>query len=156
MVIDLGDPIPMAQALQAFPVSFQNPLIGERKVFFEPPEEGGTEIEADMRIVIDDVQDLPVTINDSGMGIRPVAFGSDPLVPVMIWRSALFPFDDIEPGALPGGLIEMAVNGDKGIFHQIKKTESKGLFNIRYPIVESFTIGENKKSKKKKGAPLGS
>jgi len=78
MVINLADAVSMAQALQAFFVCIENLLIGERKVFFEPAKESGAEIEADMRIVIVDGQDLPLTINNPGMGMPSISSTMSP------------------------------------------------------------------------------
>ena len=70
-----------------------------------------------MRIVVDDVEDLSPAIHDPGMSIGPVTLGGDPFIPVMKGMGALFPFNHIKPGVLPGGLIEVAMNGNKSVFH---------------------------------------
>jgi hypothetical protein len=51
------------------------------------------------------------------VSIGPIALQGDPFVPVMKGIGALLGLNDIEPGVLPGRLVEMAVNGDIGIFH---------------------------------------
>ena len=64
-------------------------------------------------------EDLSLAIHDPGMGIGPVAFGGNPLIPVMIRMGALFPLNGIKPGILPRRLIKMAMNRYKGVFHLI-------------------------------------
>ena len=51
------------------------------------------------------------------MSIGPIAFQGDPLIPVMEGMGALLSFNDLDPGVLPGRLVEMTVNGYKGVFH---------------------------------------
>ena len=51
------------------------------------------------------------------MSIGPVALPGDSFIPVMEGMGAFLGLDDFEPGVLPGGLVEMAMNGYKGVFH---------------------------------------
>jgi hypothetical protein len=116
MIINLCDGIPMAKPSQTFPVCLKDLLINGREFLLKPGEEGGAKIEADGGVVIKDIQDLPFAVNDPGISIRPIAFESDPFVPVVKGMSALLGLDDFKPGVLPRRLIEMTMNGNKGIF----------------------------------------
>ena len=63
------------------------------------------------------IKDLPSPIDDPGTGIWPVAFKSNPLIPVVKGMGALLGLNDFEPGVLPGRLIEMTVNAYESVFH---------------------------------------
>jgi hypothetical protein len=117
MIIDLRDGIPMAKPSQTFPVCFKDLLIDGRKILLQPGKEGGTKIETDGGVIIDDIQNLPSCIDNPSVSIGPVALKSDPFIPVMKGMGAFFGLNDFEPGVLPGRLIEMTMNGDKCILH---------------------------------------
>jgi hypothetical protein len=117
MVIDLGDRIPMAQTSEALPVRLKDLLIDERFLPFYPGEECGAEIKTEIGIIVEDIEDLFLTIDDPRITIGPITLEGDPLVPVMERMGALLTFNGLQPGIFSGWLIEMAMNGYEGIFH---------------------------------------
>jgi hypothetical protein len=117
MVIDLRDRIPVAQTLEAFPVRFKNLLINERPLPLYPGKERGAEIETEERVVVEDIEDLSLSIDDPRIGIGPITFEGDPFIPVMKRLSARLTFNGLQPGIFSGGLIEMTVNGYISVFH---------------------------------------
>ena len=82
------------------------------------------------------------------MSIGPVALQGDPFVPVMKGICALLGFNDVEPGVLPRGLVEMAVNGYVGVFH-LWSTGDYLIFNalsyITLLISKEFLIRKGKR-----------
>jgi hypothetical protein len=123
----------MAEAPEAFPVGFYDLLIDERKLFLQPGEEGGAEVETDRSIVVGDIENLPLLIDDSGIPIGAVALEGDPFIPVVERVSALLPLDGSEPGVFPGRLIEVTVDGSIAAFDFSRRQSSSlwfGLFHF--------------------------
>jgi hypothetical protein len=132
MVIDLRDRIPVAQTPEAFPVRFKDLLINERPLPLYPGKERGAKIETEERVVVEDIEDLSLSIDDPRIGIGPVTFEGDPFIPVMKRASALLTFNDLQPWILPWRLIEMAMNGHKGVFHLWSSGHDLNLDSLSY------------------------
>jgi hypothetical protein len=144
MIINLCDGISVTKSSQTFPVCLKDLLIDRRRILLQPGEKGGAKIEADGRIIIEDIQDLLLSVNDPGISIRPIAFKADPFVPVVKRMSALLGLDDFKPRVLPRRLIEMTMNGDISIFdlwsirHNLNPAS---LSYIRRSISKEFLVG---------------
>ena len=110
MVIRLGQGVAVAQPLQAAAVRVQDPPVGCRGLGLQPAHEGGAEIEADMLVIIDDVQNAALVVENAGATVGRIAFGVDALVPIVVRMSAALHFDLLDPGVFPGRLIEMAMD----------------------------------------------
>jgi hypothetical protein len=119
VIIGLGHGVSIAKTLEAFPVGLYDLLIDERKLFLQPREEGGTEVETDGSIVVGDIENLPLLIDDSGIPIGTVALEGDPFIPVVEGMGALLSLDGSEPWIFPGRLIEVTVDGNECVFHSI-------------------------------------
>src|SRR5262249_54056683 len=96
--------------LLALAVSRENGLIGLRYGVFKPGEQRRANVEADPGIVVDDLDDAALAVQDPGGGVGRVAFGGDPLVPVVIRIGRILQLDRLQPGILPRGLVEVAMN----------------------------------------------
>jgi hypothetical protein len=110
MIIDLCHGITLAKPPYAFPISLDDLLINCREFPFQPGKEGGTEIETDGGVVIHEIEDLPFTIDDTGIGIGPITFEGDPFVPVMKRVSAFLSLNRFQPWVFSRRLIEVAMN----------------------------------------------
>ena len=95
-----------------FAVGGEDRAIDVRCFLLQPAKQGWTEIEADPRIVVDDADDAATRVEDAGPGIRPVAFGGDPLVPVVVRIRRVLELHDLEPRVLPRWLVEVSVDTD--------------------------------------------
>src|SRR5690606_28952297 len=73
------------------------------------------EVEADVRVVVDDPNDAIARIEDARIGVGRVALRRDPLVPVVIRRRGILVLDGLEPAILPRRLVEMSVDADESI-----------------------------------------
>ena len=100
------------ETLHGEPVRVHDGLVEPRMVPVQPGQQRWAEIEADLGVVVDDIDDIPVAVQDARAGIGAVAFGGDALVPVMVGVGRILDLDLLEPGVLPGRLVEMAVDAD--------------------------------------------
>jgi hypothetical protein len=91
-------------------------LIDRGRVGLKPAEQRRTEIKADGGIIADDIEDFPLFVYDTGIGIGTVAFEGDPFVPIMKGVSALLGLNGLKPGVFPRRLIEMTMDCDKNVF----------------------------------------
>ena len=107
----------MAKVSEALPIGFKNLLIEMRILFLNPGKKGGAKIKTDGGVIVDDIEDLPLAINDSSIGIWSIALKGDPVIPIMKGMSTLFSFNFLKPRILSRRLIEMTMNGYKGVFH---------------------------------------
>ncbi len=82
---------------------------------FHPGQQGRSEIEADPRVVVDDLLDAAVRIQNPGGGVGRVALGGDPLVPVVIRIGRILQLDRFQPGVFPRRLVEMTMNADVSV-----------------------------------------
>jgi hypothetical protein len=110
VVVSLGDGVAVPQSRQALRIRRQNLRIGVRGLLLEPADEGGPKIEAQVLIIVDDIQNPPLPVIDPGGAVGAVAFGGDPGVPVVVGGGAGLHFDLFDPGIFPGRLIKMAVD----------------------------------------------
>ena len=86
--------------------------VGAGSEVFEPAEQGGAEVEAHARVVVDDADDLAVVVDDAGGAVGGVALGGDALVPVVVGGGGVLELDGFEPGVLAGRLVEVAVDAE--------------------------------------------
>ena len=110
MAVSLGDGVAVPQGREALAVGLQDLGIGFRGLVRQPTDQGGAEIEADMFVVVDNVQDAVLAVINPGRGVGTVTFGIDAGVPIVEGMGAGLHLDLLDPGVLPGGLIEMAVD----------------------------------------------
>jgi hypothetical protein len=106
----------MAKSSKALLIGFENLLINRREFRLQPGEQRGAEIETDAGVIVGNLQDLPFAIGDPGIGVWPIAFEGNPLVPIVKRIGALLGLNDFKPRILPRGLVEMAVNGNISVF----------------------------------------
>ena len=113
VVVDLRDGGAVAAvALGAGDVGVEDAAIGAGSFVGEPVEQGGAEVEAHARVVVDDADDLVLAIDDARGAVGGVALGGDALVPVVVGRGGVLDLDGLEPGILARRLVEVAVHAD--------------------------------------------
>ena len=74
MVVSLGKGRTMSR--EPFPaqfIGFKNTLVSIRVVTLQPSKEGGTEVKAYFRVIIDDGYYSSFSIEEAGLGIRRIA-----------------------------------------------------------------------------------
>src|SRR5256712_5346766 len=94
----------------------------------EPRQQRRTRVERDLLEVVDDVQDAVLLVHAPRRGVRRVALGGHPLVPVVERRRPILHLDGLEPGVLAGRLVEVAVDDDRA-----GQNSSRPLRNSRRP-----------------------
>ena len=87
-------------------------LIAFLIVRFHPRKQSGSEVEADARIIVDDLFDYTLAIKDPGGRVRTITFGSDPFVPIVVRVCGILNFNNFQPCIFPWGLIKMSMNTD--------------------------------------------
>ena len=108
-----------APPILAEPVGLDDSLEGLRRLVGHPLQERGAEVEADPRIVIQEVDDASLAIEQAGPRVRGVALVGDPLVPVVKRGRRVLNLDDAQPGILAGGLVKVAVDAEiSGMAHR--------------------------------------
>ena len=110
--------------LEALAVGLLQRLVHIGRLVFEPAQERRPEIEADPGIVVHDLRDEPFAVDDPGRVVRPIAFHRDAVVPVVERRRGVLDLDLLQPGVLPGGLVEMAM--DAYVSHRITSCVRSG------------------------------
>jgi hypothetical protein len=63
------------------------------------------------------IENPPSSIDNPSIGIGTIAFEGDSFIPIVKGMGALFGLNGFEPGILPRGLVEVAMNRYKCIFH---------------------------------------
>ena len=116
MVVGLGQgrPVP-PERFPAFSVGLHHGAVGPRLVLFEPGQEGRTEVEAGLDVIVHDVDDLLVLAQDARGRVGAVAFGRDALVPVVVGEGRVLDLDFLQPGIFPRRLIEVAVQANMAL-----------------------------------------
>jgi hypothetical protein len=77
---------------------------------FHPAEKGGTKIETDPGVIVDEVNHPLFRIKDARSGIACVTFCIDPFIPIVVGIGRILEFHAFQPGIFPGRLVKMAVN----------------------------------------------
>ncbi len=109
--------------IAALGISVQNGSVSFGREILHPRKQGGSEVKTDLRIIVDDIDDLEIRIEDARGCVRGVALGVYPLVPVVVGISGILHLDDLEPGIFPGRLIEMPVDADIPDAGQVRHEE---------------------------------
>src|SRR5918995_4017889 len=109
--------------LLTFAVGFEYRLIDLGRFGLEPGEQRRAEIKTDFRIIVDEPDDLIIAVEDARNRIRRIAFGGDPLVPIVIRVSGILKLDGFEPWVLPWRLVEMSVNANVSLHLNLSLTE---------------------------------
>src|SRR5947209_5849663 len=98
-------------------IRVQDRGIGRRLALLEPAQKRRSEVEADRRVVVDDLDDPIVRVENTRRSIGLVALGGDPLVPVVIRMRGILSLDRFQPRVLARRLIEVTVNTDEANAH---------------------------------------
>ena len=118
MVIALRHSCAMtAEALAGLPVGSLDGLVEAGNFCLDPGDQRGTEIEADLRVVIHDVHDFLLPIENARGRIGCVAFGGHSFVPIMVRIGGVLNLNSLKPGILSGRLIEVRVYANIAIGH---------------------------------------
>jgi len=116
VVVDLRDGVAVTVARRhARPIGLDHLCVHVRPLAGQPRAEGRAHVEGDLLEVVDDVEDLVVLVDASGRGVRRVALGGYPVVPVVVRGRRVLHFDRFEPGVLAGRLVEVAVDDDRAV-----------------------------------------
>jgi hypothetical protein len=81
-------------------------------MFFHPGEKRGSKIEADLGIVVDDIDNSLIVIQNPRGRIWRVALRGDAPIPVVIGIGGVLNFYLFEPGIFSRGLIEVPMNAN--------------------------------------------
>ncbi|SPF47440.1 hypothetical protein SBDP1_650007 [Syntrophobacter sp. SbD1] len=132
VIVGLGQSISMTREfLQAPPVGLQNCLIRFSGIPLHPEQDRWTEVEAYTGIIIHQLGYPPFRIPDSRHGVCRVAFGRNPLVPVVVGERGILDLDGLQPGAFPWRLIKMSMDTNESV-HQLdlllQTYNEKGMF----------------------------
>ena len=106
------------KAFPAFPVGFKDRFIHTGGMHLQPGQERGTEVEADLAVIVHDFNDLTLLVQYAGGRIGRVAFRGDALVPVMIRESGILKFDGFQPCIFTRRLIKVTMDADKAVHHR--------------------------------------
>ena len=121
VVVGLGHRRTMAgEKPLAFAVGRQNRFIHRRTLLLHPRKQGGTKVEADLGIVVDDLQNAAIAIQNPRGAVGRITFRRDPLVPVVIRISRILVFHRFQPGIFPRRLVKVGMNADVP-FHQVSR-----------------------------------
>ena len=101
-----------AAILATLAVRVENCLIDPGRRGLQPRQEGGTEIETDERIIVDDGGDAVVAIENPRCRIRGITLRSYSFVPIVIRVSRILQFNRLEPRVFARRLIEVSVDAD--------------------------------------------
>jgi hypothetical protein len=98
------------ETLRAHAIGLQNRLVGVGRFVLHPGQQGGPEVEADARVVVDDFCDAAFRVQNARGAVGRVAFRRDALVPIVIGSGGILQLDRLQPRILARRLIEVAVN----------------------------------------------
>src|SRR5437867_573068 len=107
-------------------VGVEDRCVSGRRLLCQPAEERRPEVEADAAVIVDDPLDRARFIEDPRPGIRPVALGAYPLVPIMKRRRAVLDFDRLQPRVLAGRLVKMPVYTNKAFQISVRSRNAAG------------------------------
>src|SRR4030043_512047 len=121
--------------LQALPVPPKDGLIGFGGIILHPEQDRRTEVEAYTGIIVHQLGDSSFRIPDSRYGVGRVAFGGNPLVPVVVWERRILDLNGLQPGAFSGRLIKMPMDTNKSVHKLVLRLQTyneKGMFRQGY------------------------
>src|SRR5882757_1655185 len=105
--------------LLAHAIGFQDAGVHLRRLRFQPREQRWTKVEADLGIVVDDLEYPPLIIDDSRRAIRGVALGGDTLVPIVKGIRRGLRFDGLQPRILSRRLIKVSMDANVTFHKQL-------------------------------------
>ena len=112
MVVALGQGVARPGGLLGEPVRLDEVVVQGRVVAHDPSMQGGSDVEAQVAVVVHDVGDAPLPVHQPGRPVGAVAFLVDAPVPVVGRCGGGVQKHVVQPGVLPGGLVEMGVDAD--------------------------------------------
>ncbi len=113
VVVGLGYGRTMAgKQLPALLVSVQYLGVGVGGVVLHPGKQGGSEIEADAGIVVNDLDDVSLVVEDAGGRVGRITLRRDALVPVVVGVGGILDFHRFQPGVFPRRLIEVTMDAE--------------------------------------------
>jgi hypothetical protein len=115
VVEDLRARVAVAARGDAGAVGFEDLRVHVRAVPLEPREQRRPDVERDLLEVVDDVEDAVLFVDAPGRGVRRVALGAHPLVPVVMRSRRVLDLDRFEPGILARRLVEVTVDDDRAV-----------------------------------------
>jgi len=118
MAVGLGERVPVPPPLHAVRIGLEDPLVGFRPRLLQPREQGRSEVEGNVVVVVDDVRDAPGPVLDARCAVRRVALGGDALVPVVEGVRRVLNLDVLDPRVLARRLVEVAVQADEASGHR--------------------------------------
>src|SRR4030042_4231905 len=118
VIVGLGQRISITgEFLQALPVTLKNGLIGFGGIILHPEQDRRTEVETYTGIIVHQLGDSSCRIPDSRHSVGRVAFGGNPLVPVVVRERRILDLNGLQPGAFPGRLIKMPMDTNESVHH---------------------------------------
>src|SRR5262249_23953350 len=119
VVVALGDRVAVTvTGLDGEAIGVEHTRVHVGGVALQPRHECRADVEGDLLEVVHDVEDAVGAVDAAGRGVRRVALGRHPLVPVVIGGGRVLDLDRLQPRVLAGRLVEVPVDGDGAIEHQ--------------------------------------
>ena len=94
-----------------------DPVVDVGLAALQPRHQRRPDVEGQFLVVVDDGQHPAVGAEDPGEGVGPVALGRDAAVPVVEGRRRRLPGHLLRPGVLPGRLVEVRMDDERGGTH---------------------------------------
>ena len=111
MSIGLSNSVAMSTAFQGtFAIRLNDARVCVRVITFKPTQKRRSEIETEVRVIIDDSLFNGRRTHDAHESVWPVALRMNPLIPIMERRGTGFSINNPGPGILARWLIEMTVD----------------------------------------------
>src|SRR5262245_24517625 len=113
MPVRLGQGVAVAGTACAAEAVGRDDLLEQvRLVASKPGAQGGSEVEAQARVIVDDGGNAVALPEQARRGVGPVALGREPGVPVVVGGRRVLHLDFIEPRVLARRLVKVAVDTD--------------------------------------------
>src|SRR5579884_2293199 len=132
MVVSLSNRRAMPRiTLAALAISRQDLLIHVRFFVCQPCQQGGTEVEADPRVIVNDPLDVVVAVENARSCIWRIAFCGDAFIPVMKRIRRILKLNEFKPRILTWRLVEVTMNADVP-FHQSSASRSSSNADVAF------------------------
>ena len=115
--VRLRDGVAVPAAPHALGVGLQDAPVHLRSAPLHPGEQRGPEVEGDVPVVVDDVLDVPAAVLQARRGVRAVALGRDPLVPIVERSGRVLHLDLLDPRVFARWLVEVSVQAQHAPVH---------------------------------------